>query len=109
VSLGPKEIVLEYVHSMAQEANRIGKWKFGAGGHDQPIHNYLIRTHAFNFPVHPTKSTDGIIATLQYYNKNRIIVDGGDTISIEKGISPSIIHQYDRFPELSEYVDKIYG
>lgn len=108
VSLGPREIVLEYVRSMVKEMKRIGKRLAGIGGNDQPIHNYLIRTHTLNFPVHVTNGRDGIIGTLNYYDRKRLVIDDADRISVENGVTPSIIHQYDRFQELCEHCSRIY-
>jgi hypothetical protein len=105
VSLGPRKIVLEYLRAMTQEVRRINKSLYG---HDQGIHNYLIRTNALNFPVRISKSADGIIATLGYYDIDKIVVDAGDNVSVEKGIVPGIIHQYDRFPDLFEHFGRIY-
>ena len=104
VSLGPREIVLEYVCRMTQELGR----SVSPGG-DQGMHNYLIRSNALKFPVHLTKSTDGIIGTLHFYDKDRVFVNDAGNISVENGVAPSIVHQYDRFPKLSEHVAKIYG
>jgi hypothetical protein len=61
-----------------------------------------------NFPVQFTKSKDGIIGTLHYYDEKRIVINGTDGISVERGVIPSIIHQYDRFPELSQHYATIY-
>jgi hypothetical protein len=106
VSLGPRQIVLEYVRRMAQELKRCGIVR--AGG-DQGLHNFLIRSNALKFPVHLTKSTDGIIGTLHFFDKDRVFVNNADNISVENGVVPSIVHQYDRFPKLSQHVARIYG
>jgi hypothetical protein len=108
VSLGPRESVLKYLSAVTQEMRRIGKRIVGGRRGDQGIHNYLIRTNALKFPVRITNSMDGIIGTLHYYDKDRIFIDA-DNISLENGITPSIIHQYDRFPKLSCHVARIYG
>jgi len=108
VSLGPRESVLEYLRAVTQEMKRIGKRLVGGRRGDQSIHNYLIRTNALKFPVRITKSIDGIIGTLYYYNKDRIFIDANN-ISLENRITPSIIHQYDKIPKLSDHVAKFYG
>jgi hypothetical protein len=56
-----------------------------------------------------TKSTDGLIGTLHHYDRNKIVIDRAGKIAVEGGITPSIIHQYDRFPELAEHVARTYG
>jgi hypothetical protein len=109
VSLGSREIVLEYLHSVIQEVKRLGAVAAGSATIDQCVHNYLIRTNALNFPVHLTKTIDGIIGTLHHYDRKKIVVDGADNISVENDIAPSIIHQYTRFPELCEHVVRIYA
>jgi hypothetical protein len=108
VSLGPRESVLEYLRAVTQEMRRIGKRIVGGRRGDQSIHNYLIRRNALKFPLRVTKNTDGIIGTLAYCDEDRIFIEAGD-ISLENGITPSIIHQYNRFPKLSHHVARIYG
>jgi hypothetical protein len=108
ISLGPREIVLAYLRAVTQEIERHGTRLLGLTG-DQAIHNYLIRTNALDFPVEVTKTVDGIIGTLNYFDRGRLVFDSANNISIDNGVTPSIIHQYDRLPELSEHVAKIYG
>jgi hypothetical protein len=108
VSLGPRESVLEYLRAVTQEMKRIGKRLVGGRRGDQSIHNYLIRSNALKFPVRITKSMDGIIGTLAYYDKDRIFIDA-DNVCLENGITPSIIHQYDYFPKVSHHVARLYG
>ena len=104
VSLGPREMVLDYVHAMTQELSRIAKPASG----DQAVHNYLIRTKALNFPVHVSKSSNGIIGTLYYYDPKRLAIDEFRGISLENGVTPCIIHQYDVFPELCQHYSRVY-
>ena len=106
VSLGSRKFVLEYLRAMTQEVRRINKP--ASEGYDQSIHNYLVRTNALNFPVRITRSADGIIATLGYYDSDKIVVDAEDSVSVENGITPSILHQYDRLQNLSEHFARIY-
>jgi hypothetical protein len=92
---------------MVQELKRIGRrlgvYCFGVG-EDQAVHNYLIRTKALNFAVHASKSDNGIIGTLGYYDRQRIVIDDSANISVDNGeVTPSIIHQYDRFPEFRQH------
>jgi hypothetical protein len=109
VSLGPREMVLEYVHEMVREVDRVCR---PSGFGDQAIHNYLIRTKRLNFPVHVSKSTEGIIATLYHYDHHfepkRIVLDTSHNISLENGAVPCIVHQYDRFPKLRRHYSVIY-
>ena len=108
VSFGRREMVLHYANSMAQELKRVGKRLVGRAGLDQAIHNYLLRADALNFAVHATPSRDGIIATLSdHYDRKRILIDGADDISLEN-VVPSIVHQYDRIPELCQHYARIY-
>jgi hypothetical protein len=109
VSVGPGETVLEYLRAVTQEVKRMSKLLVGRQNGDQGIHNYLIRSNALKFPVHVTKSKDGIIGTLHYYDKDALFVGDAGNISVENGVAPSVIHQYDRFPKLSEHVARIYG
>jgi hypothetical protein len=106
VSLGPREMVLEYVHAMTQEFNRSIDSENKRTGGDQVVHNYLIRTKELNFPVHVSKSSDGIIGTLGYYDPKRIVLDEFGSTSLENGVTPCIIHQYDRVPELRQHYSK---
>jgi hypothetical protein len=109
VSVGPRKTVLEYLRAVTQEVKRMSRQLVSRQNGDQGIHNYLIRSNALKFPVHVTKSKDGIIGTLHYYDKDGLFVDDAGNISVASGITPSIIHQYDRFPKLSEHVARIYG
>jgi hypothetical protein len=107
VSFGRREMVLHYASSMARELKRIGKRLVGRASLDQAIHNYLLRADALNFAVRATPSRDGIIATLSdHYDRKRILIDGAD-ISLEN-VVPSIVHQYDRSPELCQHYARIY-
>ena len=105
VSLGQREAVLEYVHAMAGEVRRLssGIRSFG----DQSLHNYLIYSKALNFTVSVTRSQDGIIGTLQYYDQSRISVCG-QHIRLENDVIPDIVHQYDRFQNLIEHYTTVY-
>jgi hypothetical protein len=112
VSLGSRQIVVEYVYSMVQELKQMGR-RIGFHrlniGEDQAVHNYLIRTNALNFSVHASRSDDGVIATLGYYDTNHIIIDtDSGNILLSNGITPSIVHQYDRFPELRRHYSVTY-
>jgi len=108
VSLGPRESVLKYLFLATKEMKRVGQTLVDGRQGDQGIHNYLIRSNALKFPVRVTKNVDGIIGTLYNYDEDKISING-DNISLENGLTPCIIHQYDRFLKLSRHVERIYG
>ena len=108
VSLGPREAVLEYLQMVTKEIKYVGKTLVDGRQGDQGIHNYLIRSNVLKFPVRVTKSTDGIIGTLYNYDEDKISING-DSILLENGVAPRLIHQYDRVLKLSHHVEGIYG
>jgi hypothetical protein len=85
---------------------------WGVGGADQSVHNYMLhylgRRRELPFPAHMmiNGNHSSVVATIGYTPRDQWQVDDG-VVTIN-GFTPAIIHQYDRFGELREAVEKLY-
>jgi len=108
VTLGPKRRVEQYLDIFCEETLDIIRKKRTSylSNIDQAIHNKIIRHSphlAFQASPH-----NGSIGTIGCTPRQAISITELQKISIN-GRDPSIIHQYDRIPELNRHIQHLYG
>ena len=102
VSLGRREMMRSYLSAMTQEIWRLFP-RIGLRGYfDQAVHNWVI--HGLGYPAEATLSEKGLIATLGLMPPSYIAWDEPRAAVRVFGKFPSIVHQYDRHPYLTEKI-----
>jgi hypothetical protein len=102
VTLGPGKEVENYLSEMCSEIWRYLPQIASEGGFDQGIHNHLI--FEGKIPLDPTDNREGFIATLGYEKPINILKQPANGLVQVHGNYPAIVHQYDRHPDLAEFL-----
>lgn len=110
VTMGSRKTILCYLEEMCAEILRRGRKIVRANGYDQSIHNHLLRHGLLEDHVRFSTAKDALIATLHHVDvENEIELGSDDLLRNKEGDLISIIHQYDRHPELEKAVMHRFG
>jgi hypothetical protein len=96
VTLGKRNAILAYLEAMCDEISKVFAKNVFAGGGDQGIHNWIIRTKR-SINCHLIPAGHNLIATLNYADLEADYEFDEDRGLLNKKLEPVIIvHQYDR-------------
>lgn len=99
VTVGKRSEILSYLDKMTDSLSRY----YASTGFDQAVHNYLLRT--LNVPDWLIrKFGDGRVIHVGTAAWNDLSLDASGNVVNDRGEPFSILHQYDRHPELVENV-----
>jgi hypothetical protein len=102
VTLGPAAAVERYLFEMCRELWRCLPKVALIAQYDQGIHNYLIYKDRISIDL--TDNPAGLIATLHHEDPEKIRTDAAERVITVNGKAPAIVHQYDRHPNLVDFV-----
>jgi len=106
-TLGTESAMRAYVSTMVDTLTKVNtdipSLLYVTGGIDQGIHNYLVRTGAFD-DVYCYGNGEGIVWTLNYENEDDLPVSEDGTILNRHGEVAHVLHQYDRHTKLTQHV-----
>lgn len=101
-TLGKQKYIREYLQIMIEQLNTVNGLRLCNNLLDTAVHNYIAYKKYTSF-LH----TNGVgVATLQETDPNDIIIKSGEIYV--HGNAPYVLHQYDRHPELYNFVKKLY-
>jgi hypothetical protein len=106
VTLGPVDKIQDYLVQMCREMWKNLPKLLHRGWYDQGIHNRIIFEKKVKFRFADNKSD--LIATLGYEDEKNIITDSENKAVYINKAYPAIVHQYDRFPKIVDFFEKIY-
>ena len=101
--LGSKKEVEKFMRDILYESIK-HKFFDANSSQDQGILNYLISTK--KWPLSKKSKNAEIVFTVGTINEDEIKVDGNDIIYKNKKIDSSVVHQYDRKPNLIKYAQR---
>jgi hypothetical protein len=104
VTIGGTEAVINYLDRMATYLIRFHE----PNGYDQGIHNYLVRNDLVS-RADVYCFGDGPVLNLGIVSESTIKRNNVGEVLLEDGAICSVVHQYDRIPELVEYVSGKFG
>ena len=97
----------EMAYDMSKELN--SKYPLNIAVHDQPVLNYFVYYLKKYKDYIIYSNNSGPVMTIGCSNRKNITLDQNDNILNYKGEIPALIHQYDRFGDISKKVKKKYG
>jgi hypothetical protein len=106
ITLGPTDAMLQYLKKMAVEIDKV-HWRIYkqiGHGYDQAIHNLLIYTDPTLAGVFEENNRH--VATMQLEGRQFYKLDEDRMITTPTGRVIPICHQYDRFLDLREMIEK---
>jgi len=106
ITLGPTDAMLQYLGAMAAEIHKV-HWRIYrqiGHGYDQGIHNMLIHTNSALAGV--LEENNRHVATMQLDGQQAYKLDDEGRIRTAADRIIPICHQYDRFPEIREVVER---
>jgi hypothetical protein len=106
VTLGERERIVDYLRQFCGELLALSPSAIGVGGADTAIHNMLLWTGRLG-EVQLLEPTASIVATLNAIDPVDIRLDEAGRLLNRDGSQVSVIHQYDRQPQLRESLPRI--
>lgn len=106
VTLGPRKQIEAYLKQMCSEMWQHLPKLLHRGWYDQGIHNRLVFQKRVQFRFADNKGD--LLSTLGYEDETSIDTDSKLNVVYINGVCPAIVHQYDRFPLLVDFYNKIY-
>lgn len=104
VTIGGTDSVVNYLDRMTEYLVRFHE----PNGFDQGVHNYLIRNDLID-QVDIYCYGDGPVLNLGIVSPSTIKRNDAGEVLLQNGEVSSVVHQYDRIPELIEYVTTKFG
>lgn len=100
VTYGDGATVANYVRLMSAEILRLSPSRLGVGGADTAIHNALVWTGRLG-RVRELETLTSPVATLNGFGLDDVRVSAEGKLLNLDGSCPSVVHQYDRVPDLA--------
>lgn len=108
VTMGDYQSVLSYLDIMIDEFMSLPYYTMVRSNYDQGIHNKLLYENQF-IDTHLCYSFESIISTIGTHPREEITVTDSGQFLNKDGTPATIIHQYDRHPDLQEVLNAKYG
>jgi len=103
-TVGNFKNILEYVWFQVKELEKCKAFNTNIDMTiDQATHNFLLHTNMLDHIKH---ENGDIVATLQNTSPEKIMIRGDQLFVYDK--LPAVVHQYDRYPELVEFFNRLY-
>lgn len=102
VTGGTFSMVKQYVEAMCNEVLRIGNNILLTNGFDQAVHNHILASEFWCDQISLLDTSEGTLATLHYFDPNSCNLNSSNVLEAKNGRAISIVHQYDRYPDLEK-------
>ena len=99
VTFGTRDAMLLYLHKFCELAFTAHRPKTSTGS-DQGVHNWIV--HRETIPGLRLLNNEGPVNTMGLYQNEAIRTDGLGHVVNAVGEVQSVLHQYDRFPQISK-------